>query len=109
MRFVSVWHEATQGLVGGRADEPVKRAGPGDAMGVEGGGKASENAWFRVSERAVKIEYCRPAHHHVVSIARGQVPASDSCWPWAKCVWATSLMFGLSREDPSVFGVEGIT
>src|SRR5450755_3248040 len=33
-RLVGVWHEAAQGLVGGRADEPVERSGPGDAMGV---------------------------------------------------------------------------
>ncbi len=39
-------------------------------MGFEGLGKASENAWFRVGERAVEIEYCTPAHHHVISIAR---------------------------------------
>src|SRR5271155_1368401 len=39
-------------------------------MGVEGAGKASEDAWLRVSKRAVKIEYCRPAHHHGFSIAR---------------------------------------
>jgi hypothetical protein len=68
-RLVGVWHEAAQGLVGGRADEPVERSGPGDAMGFEGVGKASENTWFRVSERAVEIEYYRPAHHHVTSIA----------------------------------------
>ena len=33
-----------------------------------------QNTWFRVSERAVKIEYGRPAHHHVISIACGQAP-----------------------------------
>lgn len=77
-RLVGVRHEAAHGLVGGRADKPVKWAGPGDAMGLEGAGKAPENARFRVSECAVKIEYCRPAHHHVISIARGQGPASET-------------------------------
>jgi hypothetical protein len=44
--LVAIRHEAAQRLVGGRADEPVKRSGPWDAMGVEGAGKASENAWL---------------------------------------------------------------
>jgi len=64
---VAIRHEAAPGLFGGRTDEPVERPGPGDAMGFEGLGKASENAWFRVSERAIEIEYCRSAHHHVTS------------------------------------------
>jgi hypothetical protein len=67
--LVGVGHEAAQGIVGGRANEPVKRPGPGDAMGFESFVKASENAWFRVSKRAVEIEYCRPALHHRISIA----------------------------------------
>src|SRR6202167_2392886 len=69
-RLVRIRHEAAHGIVGGRADEPVKRPGPGDAMGFKGVGKAPENAGFRVSERAVEIEYCRPAHHHLISITR---------------------------------------
>src|ERR1700678_4580018 len=73
-RLVGIRHEAAHGIVGGRADEPVKRPGPGDAMGFKGVGKAPENAGFRVSERAVEIEYCRPAHHHVISIACGPGP-----------------------------------
>src|SRR5579859_1532174 len=71
-QLVSVRHEAAQGLACGRSDKPVQRAGPGDPMGVEGAGKASENTWFRVSERAVKIEDRGLAHDHVSSIARGQ-------------------------------------
>src|ERR1700677_1369255 len=55
-RFVSVRHEAAHGIVGWRANKPVKRPGPGYAVRLECVGKASENAWFRVSERAVKIE-----------------------------------------------------
>ncbi len=73
-RLVRIRHEAVHGIIGGRADEPVKRPGPGDAMSFKGAGKASENAWFRISERAVEIEYCRPAHHHVISIACGPDP-----------------------------------
>jgi hypothetical protein len=73
-RLVRIRHEAAHGVIGGRADEPVKRPGPGDAMGFKGVGKAPENAGFRVSERAVEIEYCRPAHHHVISIACGPGP-----------------------------------
>jgi hypothetical protein len=68
-RLVGVRHEAAKGLVGGRPDEPVERSRPGDVMGFKGIRKASENAWFRVSEGAIEIEYCRPAHHHVISIA----------------------------------------
>jgi len=68
-RLVGVRHEAAQGLVGGRADEPVKRSGPGDVMGFEGVGEASENAWLRVRERAVEIEYCRAARRHVIPVS----------------------------------------
>jgi hypothetical protein len=71
-RLVGVWHEAAQGLAGGRSDEPVQGAGPWDPMGVEGAGEAPENAGFRVSERAVKIEYGGLTNDHVFSIARGQ-------------------------------------
>jgi hypothetical protein len=74
-RLVRIRHEAAHGIVGGRAYEPVKRPGPGDAMGFKGVGKASENARLRVSECAVEIEYGRPAHHHVISIACEQVPS----------------------------------
>jgi hypothetical protein len=51
-------------------------------MGFKGLGKASENAWFRVSERAVEIEYCRPAHHHVISIACCPGPGAFSRSRW---------------------------
>ena len=64
--IVAIRHEAAPGLFRGRTDEPVKRPGPGDAMGFERSGKASENPWFRISERPVEIEYCGPAHHHMI-------------------------------------------
>src|SRR5580700_7918496 len=74
LELVGVRHKPAHGIVSGRANEPVKRPGPCDAMGLESFDKASENAWFRVSERAIEIEDCRPAHHHVTSITRSPGP-----------------------------------